>query len=426
MCQNKSMNLKAAENLRLRHHFVLIRFSQDDQGCFGFRIAVHLLISWFLFQSLTVNAQNYIEIAGNIDTIYYRSGDTNDLENSIHRIFSFACIIGTNQHNQQWQINNNFTEGSEEKWFFDGTNVYNSLHVTNPPPKALIEAVSKRVAVASFPVARSNLTICITPSPNGHPLGNLGVNVPWLAYCSGKYLKQTDRIIPLPVATIRSAPNAFAHSDITEYFEDELSLPRIIEMFTSKSLYRTSVSNYYRAKLRGISNEQVEKFMPPGYEDGVLKFHYVVTSSTNFFGWQFPVTFEYLQNDYELLNARSGKWVPRYSGTGRLTCIRTSVQPETIFDQKMDQTIVDYRFRDDVKPVDRLVYHSSAAVELQTNDPSLQKRFSKMVAITPVENSSSLKLRRWVVLFSVVSASSVSLIVIFLLNKKVKSNNTNN
>ena len=117
------MNLKAAENLRLRHHFVLIRFSQDDQGCFGFRIAVHLLISWFLFQSLTVNAQNYIEIAGNIDTIYYRSGDTNDLENSIHRIFSFACIIGTNQHNQQWQINNNFTEGSEEKWFFDGTNV---------------------------------------------------------------------------------------------------------------------------------------------------------------------------------------------------------------------------------------------------------------------------------------------------------------
>lgn len=75
--------------------------------------------------------QRYVEITAEIETITYQPGDTIDAESGRHRTFSVVCIVGKNA----WRIDNNFLIGGEEKWFFDGTNTYDSLRVTEPMPK---------------------------------------------------------------------------------------------------------------------------------------------------------------------------------------------------------------------------------------------------------------------------------------------------
>src|ERR1035441_3874522 len=76
------------------------------------------------------------------------------------------------------------------KWFYDGTNVYESIQVTRPLPQETQDRMKRAggLATAPFETARSNLTINIWPSPAGNPLGDEGVNIAWLAFCSGTYL----------------------------------------------------------------------------------------------------------------------------------------------------------------------------------------------------------------------------------------------
>jgi hypothetical protein len=178
-------------------------------------------------------AQRFIEINGEIETTSHRPGEPTDIADVVRRVFAFKCIAGTNE----WRIDNDFVQGGEEKWFYDGTNVCNSIRVMKAPPQAITDMVAKQVGVAPFQVAHSNLTVYIRESPDGHPLGNAGVNIPWLAFCSGNYLKRAGRIVPLPVATLRHAPNGFAYSDRTETFDDELGLPRVLTLFSSRSMY---------------------------------------------------------------------------------------------------------------------------------------------------------------------------------------------
>ena len=110
--------------------------------------------------------------------------------------FSLVCTTGTHQ----WRIENDISPYAEEKWLFDGTNVYKSVRVTNPIPEERMEKIARtsKLALVPFERAKSNLTLNIWPSRDGHPLGDHGINLPWLAFCSGTYLEHKGRLVPLP------------------------------------------------------------------------------------------------------------------------------------------------------------------------------------------------------------------------------------
>src|SRR5206468_8354687 len=172
---------------------------------------------------------------------------------------------------------------AKEKWFFDGTNVSRSTQITQ-------DLHESELAELSLEEVKSNLTINIYSTPGGYLPGDAPENIAWLAFCSGSYLKRNGRIIPLPVPSllIRNAPDAFAYSDKTVTFDDELGLPRTLELFTSQSLYEASVGEFWKHK--PPKNKALLKSNVP---DGLRKFHYTVTKSTNFLGWNLPLSFEF-------------------------------------------------------------------------------------------------------------------------------------
>lgn len=284
-------------------------------------------------------AAQFVKIAAEIEVIGYRSGDTNAQAAAKPRTISSVCITGPNK----WRIEDDFVQGGEEKWFFDGTNVYDRLLNT----------------------------IYIWPSRDGLPLGTAGENMPWLAFCSGAYLKREGRIIPLPLDILRHTRDRFAYSDKTTTFDDELGLPRTVDLFTSRSLFQASEDDFDKEYSFGDRYTEGTKKTAASLQEGVLTFHYAVTESTNFLGHNLPTKFEFYQNGrrYE----QNGDFFS--SGTGRVKSISSSTEPQGVFEPGTQQTIVDGRFRDAADRVVSLIYTTTNGLASPTNDPFLQAKF---------------------------------------------------
>ena len=223
-----------------------------------------------------------MEIAAEIDLAGYRGGDTNAEANAKPRTISLVCIAGTNQ----WRIEHDWVQNALSAWHFDGTNVYSSSRIT----KAMSEEVRERIASASrlamvpFDVEKSNVTIRIWPSLDGHPLGDPAVNIGWLAFCSGTYLKRDGRLIPLPVEELRHTRDRFAYTDKAETFDDDFGLPRTVNLFLSRELFVTSElefdKEYFFSDRYTTGIERRAASLP----EGIQTFHYVVIESTNLLG----------------------------------------------------------------------------------------------------------------------------------------------
>ena len=323
--------------------------------------------------SFDSHPQRFVEISAEIDSIAWRGEDTNGAASAEPRIISLVCITGTNE----WRIDHDFIGNAEEKWFFDGTNVYNSTRITKPVSEETRTKMAKAggpVAVP-FELAKSNLTIRVWESRDGHPLGDKAANIAWLAFCSGPYLKREGRLVPLPVDTLHYTPDRFAYADKTKTFADEFGLPRLVELFTSKSLFQASVEDFYQEHFTTGRYAEWTKSVVTGLEEGVLMFHYEVTESTNLLGWNFPLRFEFFQKGRK--HIQNGDWFHR--GIGRVKSIRTASKPENLFVPSMQQTIVDWRFRDEASQVNAIIYESTNAFVAPTNDPALQEKFAAHV-----------------------------------------------
>jgi hypothetical protein len=275
-------------------------------------------------------------------------------------------------------MENNLSEYAEEKWMFDGTNVYNSVRVTRPLPEEKQEKISKTsgLALVPFERAKSNLTIRIWPSRDGHPLGDYGENIPWLAFCSGTYLKRENRLIPLPAAILHHTRDRFAYTDKATTFQDGFGLPRTVDLFTSRSRFEASQNDFDKEYFFGDRYAEWKKKIVANFEEGVRTFHYEVIESTNFLGWNFPTKFEFFQNGraYE----QNGNWSCR--GTGKVKSIRRAPKPQGLFVADMQQTIVDWRFRDAGARVNGMTYTSTNMFVTSTNDIVLQQKFKERVA----------------------------------------------
>jgi hypothetical protein len=256
-----------------------------------------------LFEGVPVSAaaadDRYVEIEAEIELITFVSTNNLHIAFEKRRNYSFKCVTGKNT----WFIENDFIIVGNEVWGFDGANVHRKVELietdtlTNQPTKSL-----------GLEKALTNITTSIRPSPGGHPLGNLGVNIPWLVFCSGSFLKQTERIVPLPTTDISGAVDAFVYADKTEIFDDEFGLPRSIDLFTSRALYEKTVR---------------DGRVPQKAPAEALKFHYEVVEFTNFSGWTLPLKFAYTS----YTEGADGKWRPIVGGAGAVTTIREGSRP---------------------------------------------------------------------------------------------------
>lgn len=320
-------------------------------------------------QVVEADPQRYVEISGEVEFTSHPGSETGHIvTGESFRKFSFVCVTGTNE----WWIENDFTTTGESKWHFDGRTVYRSLRVTEPDAE---ETRDKLAWTVPYEQAKTNLGIHIWPSLDGHPLGDIVVNIPWLAFCSGTYLKREGRLIPLPATTLRHTRDRFAYTDQTETFNDALGLPRTVDLFTSKALLEASEDAFDEEAFFGTRYAAWKKKIVAELEEGVLTFHYAATDWTNFFGWIFPTKFEFFQEGrkYE----QNGDWFCR--GIGRVKSIRESTIPGNLFVPTMQQTIVDWRFRDATSKVNALTYVTTNAFASPTNDPALQEQFAKKI-----------------------------------------------
>jgi hypothetical protein len=148
-----------------------------------------------------------------------------------------------------------------------------------------------------------------------------------------------------------------------------ISLPR-------NHFYEASNADFDKEYFFGDRYAGHAKRVAAGLEEGVLTFHYAVTESTNFLGWNFPTKFEFFQNarKYE----QNGDWFGR--GVGRVTSIRPGAKPDHLFMPAMQQTIVDWRFRDAAARVNAITYASTNSSVAPTNDPVLQSKFQATAA----------------------------------------------
>ncbi len=355
----------------------------DPRGAF---VSVVFLFLWVT--CVPGHAARYLKVAGRLDITSVhslgkgrRTPGTAQARWTNQWTVSFVATVGTNE----WQLEGNWGN-ARQKWCYDGANVCSSDEATGPPPAWVREAASNRLGLASVPLQRdsSNLTVSIHVAPGGYLPGDVGVNLPWLALCSGAYLRRPGRLVPLPVAYVGHAPDAFGYADKTETFPDELGLPRRLDLFASAPLYGASVRAFWPELKR-----------PPllGHRDGERKFHFLVTQSTNVMGWHIPLAFAFAEDfpaDFDgLLTSRKGN--------GTITTIRASLKPEGVFDPARRQTVLDFRFQPRTKDVNGLIYGWTNAVAASTNNPVLLARFTTTVKRAPLLPALRRRRARWVV-----------------------------
>ncbi len=243
-------------------------------------------------------AAEFVELSAEIETFAYRLGDTNGIAKAKPKLVKVKCITGSTG----WSIQHDYLVRQE--WLGDGTNV-----VLRNDPESEID-----------PKLRPAL------SRNGLPLGEFGVNLPWLAFCSGTYLKREGRIIALPCGVLRHCPDRFAYPDVTTTFADELGLPRSVDLFTSKTRFLAAKTDWDKEQSFGDRYTEWHKKTAANLQEGLLVFHYAVLESTNVLGRSFPTKFEFFQTGrpYEQM----GDWYCQ--GIGRVKSIRPSTKPPAL------------------------------------------------------------------------------------------------
>jgi hypothetical protein len=287
--------------------------------------------------------------------------------------FPVKCVVGL----RRWWIETHFVPNSIATYYFDGSNVYSGEQIIGGWSEETKKALAARPTPFSEPSDTVKSIRWITISPTSDPAGNLGVNLPWLAFCSGDFLRQAGRIIPLPVTIARAMRDAYAYVDKTTTFEDELGLPTTAKLFFSTNQFERS-AQYARL------GRQTRTYRTQTMPDGQLKFRYEVGHSTNVLGWHFPVTFHFVQYAYD----EQGSWRPRYEGQGQALSFVPTGKPGNVFQAGRQQIVRDYRFRSDDRAVDFIAYDTTNGAPLATNAEHLQALFQKRLAESLPANSS--------------------------------------
>lgn len=232
------------------------------------------LVEFVQAHALSPTTADYIELTAEIelnDWSYWFLEDRSEhgqLPTNQRSIFSeplkVRCVIGANT----WLMEGQFVRNAIVTRWFTGTNLVEQTRIIAPtsiPPAAN----SLNLRVSAPPVGQVSTRSVETS--DGNPARPVRVEdlfpdaigkVSWLAFCSGSALRREGRQIPLPSSFWKQFFSGKNFTDKTEFFDDSLALPKIIELHES--------------------NQH-------------LLLNYQVRSSTNFHGRNIPLEFYLLQ-----------------------------------------------------------------------------------------------------------------------------------
>jgi len=321
----------------------------------------------------------YFEITAGIDVTYSCPDRTNAnriLENRYH--YTAVCTVC----GEQWRIDHDYMANGEASLMCDNTNVYQLRRITKPRPSSPPPgALSRKLGLDRdlSPEAYSNRFIEI--SPGDLPLADVGANLPWLAFCSGHYLRQKDCMLPLLFDSIRITADAFAYQVKTSRFDDALGLPKNIVWEFSAATFRKGLDNSMLS--RGDYMMKMRSIMGIGITNAALRSCYTVQAWTNYCGVHIPVKFELL----EYGNSVEWKPEPWYKAVGQVTCIRPypKLEPTGVLLADSLQFVNDYRFRSPGKLVDFIHYEWASNTIPATSDPRLLALFKRWEDRAPLD-----------------------------------------
>jgi hypothetical protein len=220
----------------------------------------------------TARAAQFVEVAARIEVINWHYQEETGLPLKNARTHSFRCVVGQDH----WLIENlSRTNITESTWLLKGM---------------LVRQINYNYAQSSTAddtgyrsTRRYSRPASMLATPDGYPGSELLVNLPWFTFCSGPYLQQTTRGVPLPTAA--PGRTVFGYTNETTLFADAFGLPR-----------------------RAVFYEMPRQ----------IKGRYDVQQSTNVLGWNFPLAFTAEEHEPD----RFGKWSRALTVNGRVTSIR--------------------------------------------------------------------------------------------------------
>jgi hypothetical protein len=317
--------------------------------------------------SMELQAQRYVELTGEVSMVTYlwRHATSNQIPEEKWG-FRFKTITGTNE----WRTENDASANGLDRMYFDGTNLYHYLRATKDPvfPDGLPLGIPK---IARVSAASPSLTINIRPTDV--PIDGVANNVTWLAFCSGTYLKTPNRVLPLPTGN-RAMPDALAYADRLRCFEDSLGLPKDLDLLTSQ---KQALRSAWDDRLQHYDLMEKARSRPHTNQvDGLVRFHYEVSSTTNYEDWTFPMAFNFSEFFWD----RQGVRHLQATGSGRVITIQNTVKPLNLFEPGASQGFIDWRFHNANPFVDAIQYWSTTlSATPATNDPVLIKLFDEAI-----------------------------------------------
>ncbi len=326
---------------------------------------------------------------------FMRRGDANAGQAASvidQRIYSYAtrCVFGA----EKWLIETHFSRSAVHTYYFNGATVYHLIKlVPNNSPEYLkiqkqldsLLPVHTKAREADAPEWES-----LTITRGSHPLSDFGASLPWLAFCSGPYLRSPDRLVPLPGAEIRHVAASFGFRDHTTTFPDPLGLPRELELAASANLLRKSP--LHESLLRGgRTPSELKIALQPqvSYPDGFLTARYRVISHTNLNDWNVPTGFSYEQ----FIPRPNGEHFRTLTVLGQVTRIAPVEAPDFSLSTTQRYSVVDYRFRHKRKLVDAIHYAITNGLLLDEHTPRLQKLYETAVSRAPIDPVVRARLR---------------------------------
>lgn len=297
------------------------------------------------------------------------------------RTFSYTarCVFGPSK----WLIETHFSPSATHTYHFDGTNIYHTTELKPNRSRSLEKKLGKAYPFLSqAEVTNSSDWVFLTITPGEHPLSDFGANLPWLAFCSGHYLRSENRLIPLAGAKIRHVAASFGFKDNTTSFPDALGLPRKLELLASVGLLKKSP--LHQSLIRGGRTEnELQIALNPvvSFPERFLAARYEVLSHTNLNGQSIPTEFSYAQ----FLPGSKGVPLLTLAVLGKVSSIHPAETPTFALSTPQRHSVVDYRFRHKRKLVDSIRYSITNGVVLDEHDPRLQSLYESAASRAPID-----------------------------------------
>jgi hypothetical protein len=268
--------------------------------------------------------------------------------------------------NQRWMIRFPAMGNAEEIHICDGTNVVKYTVVLHQD-LALLEQFPG-AGLADLPKAGGPVMMVVTSG--FHPADHYVVNLAWMAWCSGPFLKIPDRVIPTVVNPIREDLAAFGFSDRTQTFSDALGLPKLLELFVSHERMKASpLSVTVGREIPNPARTEAAFARKFRIRDGSVHSRLVAVNSKEVDG--VALTSEFRFEAFE--SRQDEQQVTNVVAHGRIVGEVTTgdfVLPEAVRSHQ-NFGVVDHRFRHERKSVDYIQYAQSGYEVRESSDAQL-------------------------------------------------------